>query len=89
MIQAIKEWYRFHRTARARVARANAAAEFWMNEAMTLERQYEEAVPSFVFVEYDNGMASTVPNGPEYLGEFLPLDDIQLYLDPYKDRGSA
>ena len=74
MIQRLREWYWFHRTAKARVARATAAAEFWMNETMTLERQFEDMEPGFVFVEFDNGLAPTTPNTPEYLGEFPPLE---------------
>ena len=71
MIQAIKEWYWFHRTAKARVERATKAAEFWMNETMTLERKYEEVQPTFVVVEKGQTL---IPNDADYLGEFPPLD---------------
>ena len=71
MITKFREWIYLHRTAKSRLARQSKAIEYWMNEALTLERQYADVTPKFVFVEFGNGVAPTVPNEADY-GEFPP-----------------
>lgn len=70
MITRLREWFDLHRTAKSRLARQGASIEYWMNEAMKLERQYEDVQPAFLV--YPEG-AVLIPNDASYLGEFPPL----------------
>ena len=72
MITRLREWFDFHRTAKSRLARQSAAIEYWMNEAMQLERQYGEAEPWFT-VTPEGAMRAVVENDASYLGEYPPF----------------
>lgn len=74
-INNVRDGFWFVVTIRARLRRQAAAIEYWMNEAMRLERQYEGVEPVFTVVEDVDG--TYVPNSDEYLGEYPPLEVYQ------------
>jgi hypothetical protein len=73
MIRRLMDLYWYHRTARRRDVRHEAAITYWMNECMKLERMYEDATPAFIVV--DDEMLDVLANEVAF-GEFPPIETL-------------